>query len=169
MDRTVLQHLSYGVYVVSSTKDGRYNGQIANAVFQVCADPPVVAVCINRQNLTHEYIEDSQAFSVSILEQGTPMQFIGRFGYQSGRDIDKFDGVDHIADTRNIPVVTEHALGYIVAEVVNSMELETHTLFAGRLVDAVTLREDTPMTYAYYHHVKGGKSPETAPTYLPEE
>ena len=169
MDRAVLQQLSYGVYVVSSVKDGRYNGQIANAVFQVCAEPPVVAVCINRQNLTHEYIENSQVFSVSILEQETPMRFIGRFGYQSGRDIDKFDGVDHMTAAMDIPVVTEHALGYLVAEVVDSMELETHTLFAGRLVDAAMLHEGTPMTYAYYHHVKGGKSPETAPTYLPEE
>ena len=169
MDRTVLQQLSYGVYIVSSRKEDRYNGQIANTVFQVCAEPPVVAACINRQNLTYEYIEDSQAYSVSILEQETPMQFIGRFGYQSGRDIDKFNGVDHTTGVMDIPVVTEHALGYLVAEVVDSMELETHTLFAGRLVDAAMLHEVTPMTYAYYHHVKGGKSPETAPTYLPEE
>ncbi len=169
MDRTVLRHLSYGMYVVASTQDGRYNGQVANAVFQVCADPVVVAACINRRNLTHEYIEDSRVFTVSILEEETPMTFIGRFGYRSGRDLDKLDGVDHTVGATGAPVVTEHALGYIEAEVTGSMELETHTLYAGRVVDAAMLGDGTPMTYVYYRHVKGGRSPETAPTYLPEE
>lgn len=169
MDRDVLRHLSYGMYVVASARNGRYNGQIANAVFQVCADPPVVAACINRKNLTHDYIEASEVFSVSILGQETPMPFIGRFGYRSGRDIDKFDGVDHRVGETGAPFVTEHALGYLEAAVVDSMDVGTHTLFAGRLVDAAMLAEGTPMTYAYYRHVKGGKSPETAPTYIPED
>lgn len=169
MDRTVLRQLSYGMYIVASIRQGSYNGQVANAVFQVCAEPPVVAVCINRQNLTHAYIEDSRVFTVSILEEETPMKLIGRFGYRSGRDIDKFDGVDHIVGATGAPVVTEHALGSLEAEVTGSMELETHTLYAGRVVEAAMLGEGTPMTYAYYRHVKGGRSPETAPTYLPDE
>lgn len=169
MDRAVLRQLSYGVYIVASVRGNRYNGQIANALFQVCADPPVVAVCINRQNLTYEFIEDSNAFSVSILEQETPMRFIGQFGYRTGRDIDKFDGVEHITGEAGVPVVTEHALGYLETKIVNSMDVGTHTLFAGRVVNAAMLKDGTPMTYAYYHHVKGGKSPETAPTYVPEE
>lgn len=169
MDRAVLRQLSYGMYIVASRHGDRYNGQVANAVFQVCADPPVVAACINRDNLTHDYIKSNRVFSVSILAQETPMKFIGRFGYRSGRDIDKFDGVDHVAGTTGAPAVTEHVLGYLEAEVVSSMDVGTHTLFAGRLADAVVLEEGTPMTYAYYRHVKGGKSPETAPTYIPEE
>jgi len=169
MDRAVLRQLSYGMYIVASKKEGRYNGQVANAVFQVCAEPPLVAVCINRDNLTHAYIEESRVFSVSILEQETPMRFIGRFGYRTGRDIDKFDGVEHRTGTTGAPVVTGHALGYLEARIVDSMDVGTHTLYVGRLIDAAVLEEGTPMTYAYYRHVKGGKSPETAPTYLPEK
>lgn len=164
----MLQQLSYGVYVVSSVQEGRYNGQIANAVFQVCAEPPVVAVCINKENLTHEYIEESRAFTVSVLEQETPLQFIGRFGFRSGRDLDKFEGVEHRMGSTGAPVVVEHAVGYLEARVVDRLEVFTHTIFVGHIVDGAPLTDRPPMTYAYYHHVKGGRSPKTAPTYLPE-
>ncbi len=67
------------------------------------------------------------------------MRFIGRFGYRSGRDIDKFDGVEHRTGTTGPPVVTEHALGYLEARVVDSMDVGRHTLYVGRLTDAAML------------------------------
>ena len=168
MDKRALWLLSYGLYIVSAAKKDKCNGQVANSVFQVCADPPVVAVCINQQNLTHEFIQSSKAFSISILQQETPMTFIGRFGYHSGRDLDKFDGVPHRQGHTGAPIVTQYAVGYLEAEVTDSMEAGTHTLFLGRVVDGALLEPGDPMTYAYYRHVKGGKSPKTAPTYVPE-
>ncbi len=76
MDRSALYKLTYGLYVVSSCKGDRLNGQIANTVFQVASEPPTIAVSINKQNLTHQFIQQSRVFTVSILCQQTPIKRI---------------------------------------------------------------------------------------------
>jgi flavin reductase (DIM6/NTAB) family NADH-FMN oxidoreductase RutF/rubredoxin len=166
MNRTALQQCSYGVYIISAQEGGKLNGQIANTVCQVTAEPATVSVCINKQNLTHELISGSRAFSVSILAEGTPMQFIGRFGFKSGRDGDKFDGVNYRLGPSQSPIVLDHTTGYMDCELAASMDAGTHTIFLGRVVDADVVGGGRPMTYEYYHRVKGGKSPKTAPTYI---
>jgi rubredoxin/flavin reductase (DIM6/NTAB) family NADH-FMN oxidoreductase RutF len=166
MNIETLQKLGYGMYIVSSKRDGKFNGQIANTVFQTTADPPTVAVCINKQNLTHEYIESSQTFSVSILNKNAPMQFIGRFGFRCGRDFDKFKDTAHFITARGIPIVTEYAVGYLECAVIDSIDLGTHKLFVGKILEAEMTGDDHPMTYDYYHKIKGGKSPKAAPTYI---
>lgn len=93
MNLKALHKLSYGMYIVSSKSGEKFNGQIANTVFQVTSEPPTVAVSINKQNLTHDFIEESKVFNVSILSEEAPFTFIGHFGFKSGRDMDKFDGV----------------------------------------------------------------------------
>ena len=75
MDTKALHRLGYGLYVITSRKGDKLNGQIANTVFQVCSEPPVIAVAINKENLTHEFIEDSGVFTASILSQDTPPCF----------------------------------------------------------------------------------------------
>jgi len=84
-----LYKLGYGLYVVSSIKGDRINGQIANTVFQISSEPPAVAVSINKKNLTHEFIVESKVFTVSILSQDAPLSFIGHFGFKSGREVDR--------------------------------------------------------------------------------
>ncbi len=165
MDRMALQKCSYGVYVIAAQADGKLNGQIANTVFQVTSDPATVAVCINRNNLTHELIGKSRAFSISVLSEEAPMPFIGRFGFKSGRDTEKLDGVQYKAGTTKSPIVLEHATSYMDCELIGSLDVDTHTIFVGRVVDAEVVGAGEPMTYAYYHKVKGGKSPKAAPTY----
>lgn len=169
MNKSAFYKLSYGLYVITSGKEGRYNGQIANTVFQVTSDPPTVAVSINKQNFTHEHILTSRRFAVSILEEATPMTMIGQFGFKCGRDINKFEGIGTRIGKTGIPVVTEHAVAFIEAEVVGEMDCGTHTIFLGRVVECEVLKAAEPMTYAYYHTVKGGKSPKSAPTYQPVE
>ena len=169
MDKVVLQRCSYGVYIICSIKDGKMNGQIANTVFQITSDPPTVSISVNKQNLTHDYIMASKVFTVSILSEETPMPFVGTFGYKSGRDIDKFANVKYKLGVTGAPVVLENACGYFECEVINSMDVGTHTIFVGRVVSGETIDKSTPMTYEYYHKVKGGKSPKTAPTYVAEE
>ncbi len=169
MDRVALQKCSYGLYVVCATKNGRLNGQIVNTVFQITSEPPTISVSINKQNLTHEYIDASKAFTVSVLSQETPMPFIGHFGFKSGRDVEKLATVNYKVGIKGTPVVLDNALSYLECEVVGAMDVVTHTIFVGKVVDAVVLREGAPMTYEYYHKIKGGKSPKTAPTYVKEE
>ncbi len=142
------------------------NGQIANALFQITAVPAMIAIGINKQNLTHEYIEKSNFFTVSILSESTPMSFIGNFGFRSGRDISKFKDVEYKLGKTKSPIVLDNALAYIEAKVIDKIDVGTHTIFIGGVEDAEILSEDKPMTYEYYHKVKGGVSPKTAPTYI---
>ena len=95
MNVKALYKLVYGLYVVSSRKEDRLNGQIANTVFQISSEPPTIAVSINKNNLTHEFIEQSKVLAVSVLSQDTPLSFIGHFGFKSGRDIDKLEGINY--------------------------------------------------------------------------
>ena len=169
MNKSAFYKLSYGLYVITSGKEGRFNGQIANTVFQVTSDPPTVAVSINKQNFTHDHISSSRRFAVSILEEATPMTMIGRFGFKCGRDIDKFEGIGTRVGKTGIPIVTDHAIAFIEAEVVGEMDCGTHTIFLGRVVECDVLGTAQPMTYAYYNTVKGGKSPKNAPTYQQAE
>jgi flavin reductase (DIM6/NTAB) family NADH-FMN oxidoreductase RutF/rubredoxin len=165
MDPRTLHKISYGLYIICSKNEEKMNGQIANALFQVTADPPTIAVSINKQNLTHEYIEKSNFFTVSVLSESTPMVFIGNFGFKSGRDIDKFKDVKYKLGKAKVPMVLDNALACIEVKVIDKIDVGTHTIFIGSVEDAEILSEDKPMTYEYYHKVKGGVSPKTAPTY----
>jgi len=153
---------------VSSRKGDRFNGQIANTVIQVTSEPPTVAVCINKQNLTHEFITQSKAFTASMLAQDTPLSFIGHFGFKSGRELDKFKDVNYRLGESKAPIVLDHTLAYLEAKVINQVDVGTHTIFIGELVGADVLKEGEPMTYAYYHQVKRGTTPKTAPSYIEE-
>jgi len=167
LDLETLFKLSYGMCILSSSKDGKNNGCIVNTVFQLTPEPPMLAVSVNRECLTHEYIIASKVFAVSILSEQTPMLFIGRFGFRSGRDIDKFEGVRYKMGRLGAPIVLEHTVGFIEAQVTQSIDVEKHTLFIGRIVACETLDEKAfPMTYAYYRDVKGGRTPKSAATYV---
>lgn len=169
MNLKTLYKISYGMYVVSSRKGDKLNGQIANTVFQVTSEPPAVAVCINKQNLTCDCINESKAFSASILSIGTPLNFIGLFGFKGGRDLDKFKDVNYKMGSTGSPIVLDNTVGYLEVRVTRSMDVGTHTLYVGDVVEAEVVSGEEPMTYAYYHQVKGGTSPKTAPTYIKPE
>lgn len=169
MDLQALWKVSYGLYVVSARKNGKSNGQIANTVFQLSAEPATMGVCINKLNLTHEYIAVSGTFSISILEQETPFPFIGVFGFRSGRDIDKFANTVHKTGLTGAPILIEHAVAYLECRVTATLDAGTHTLFVGPVVDAVVLNDKTPLTYDYYHRVLKGKAPKTATTYIDDQ
>ena len=167
LDSSVFHLLSYGMYVVASKSDNKINGCIVNAVAQVSAKPPRIAVSVNKENLTHEYITKSGIFSISILDQDTPMKFIGLLGFQSGREIEKLSEIQYELGNEDCPVVTEHALGYLEAKVFDQVDVGTHTVFIGDVKRGKPLREGTPLTYAYYHQVKRGRTSKRAATYMP--
>jgi flavin reductase (DIM6/NTAB) family NADH-FMN oxidoreductase RutF/rubredoxin len=169
MDRVAVQKCSYGMYVICSVRDGKMNGQIANTVFQVTSDPPRISVTLNKENLTHDFVVESKVFTVSILLEETPMPFIGTFGFKSGREIDKLQGVKYRIGVTGAPVVLENAVSVLECKVVGSMEVGTHTIFVGEVVEAEVLSQGNPMTYDYYRKMKGGKSPKTAPTFVAAE
>ena len=169
MDLKALYKLGYGLYVVSSIKGSRRNGQIANTVFQITSEPPTIAVSINKNNLTHQFITESKVLSVSVLSQDTPLSFIGRFGFKSGRDINKLEGINYKIGETGAPVVIDNTLAYLEVKVNKEVDVGTHTIFIGELVGAEVIKEGEPMTYAYYHQVKRGTIPKTAPSYVEEK
>jgi len=169
MNVKALQKLSYGLYVVTSKKGDKLNGQIANTVFQITSEPPTIAVSINKNNLTWEFIKESRVFAVSALCQDTPLSFIGHFGFKSGRDIDKLDGINYNTGQTKAPVVIDNAVLYLEAKVTGEVDVGTHTIFVGEVIDADVLNEKACMTYDYYHQVKRGVTPKTAPSYVEEK
>lgn len=165
MNPKTLHKIPYGLYVICSRNRDNINGQIANALFQVTSQPETLAVSINKQNLTHEFIDTSKVFTASILCKNTPMPFIGTFGWKSGRDIDKFQNVKYELGKTKAPIVLDNSLAFIEVNVINKIDVGTHCIFIGKVVNAEILTDESAMTYEYYHKVKGGISPKTAPTY----
>ena len=163
MDNTALYNLSYGVYVVTAWNEGKPTGCTANSAMQVTSTPATVAVSINHDNYTNKCIKDTGVFAINILGEKVDPMIIGSFGFRSGRDVNKFEGIDHLVKGY-VPVLPQ-AISYITCKVINTMETETHTVFLGEVTDAGRLNKDEPMTYAYYHKVIKGTAPKNAPTY----
>lgn len=167
MNAQALTKLSYGLYVVSSHKGDQLNGYIANTVFQVTAEPIMIAVCSNKQNLTTEYIRESGSLCISILSQEADLKFIGHFGFKSGREIHKFEGMNYRLGKTGAPVLLEKTVSFLEGNVTQEIDLGTHILFLCKLEDCDLIHpEAIPLTYQYYHEVIKGLSPKTAPTYI---
>ncbi|MEE0884592.1 MAG: flavin reductase [Faecalimonas sp.] len=167
MNKNAFRNMSYGVYVVSTLDGERPTGCVANSAMQITSEPATIAVSINHDNYTNACIEKTGKFAISILTEQSDAGIIGRFGFQSGKDVNKFDGVEAVVK-EGISVVAD-ACSYLVCKVINKMETATHTVFLGEVIAADVLKEEEPMTYAYYHKVVKGKSPKNAPTYIAEE
>jgi len=169
MNARTLHKVSYGLYIISSINDGKMNGQIANTVFQITNEPKTMAISINKENFTHEFIEKSGLFSVSILAESAPMPFIGTFGFKSGRDIDKFKDIKYeLHKDSSLPIIKDYVSGFLILKVIKSIDVFTHTIFIGEVIDGDIISDENPMTYDYYHKMKGGKAPKSAPTYIDE-
>jgi len=166
LDSKALYNLSYGLYVITSKKESRLNGQVANTVFQISSEPVTIAISLNKNNLTNEYVRESKLFVVSVLSQDAPLSLIGQLGFKSGRDTDKFNGVNYLLSQNGIPYLADNTLAYIGARVISEIDALTHTVFIGEVTEAEILKEGTPMTYAYYQQVKKGSVSKNAPTYI---
>lgn len=166
MNYTTLHKINYGLYVVSAKKDNKFNGCIVNTVFQITAEPATIAVSVNKENLSNSYIAHANSFTISILAESAPMTLIGPFGFRCGTSVDKFKGINYKTGKNGIPYLTEHTVGYIEADVINSVDVGTHTLFIGKITDMDIIGDGNPMTYSYYHQIKGGKTPEKAATFI---
>ena len=124
---------------------------------------------INKKNLTHEFIKATGVFTASVLGQSTALKFIGDFGFKSGRDVDKLQGVQYKKGQTGAPVILANATAYLEIEVTGDFDAGTHTIFIGKVAAAEVLNDDPPLTYDYYHQVKRGTTPKTAPSYVAKE
>jgi len=166
--KLALRKITYGLYVVTSKMDGKFNGLIINTLFQVTSEPPCVSICINRENYTHGFIKESGVFVASVLEEAVPLEFIGIFGFKSGRDTDKLAQVGYELGELGVPIVTDYAVAAIEARVRHAVDVGRHTVFIADVVGARFFKDAEPLTYADYHAIKGGKTPKRAVTYMGE-
>ena len=158
-----LEYITYGLYIVTSSADGQDGGLIVNTVFQVTAEPARVAISVNKDSFTHGLISKSKVFAAMPLEQKTDLPFIGRFGFRTTRNFDKFAGLNVRRGVLGAPIVTEHTLSFLEAEVEQTVDVGTHTLFIGKVKNAgCSDVQGEPLTYEYYHNVIKGKTPKGA-------
>jgi len=169
MDFEAFFQMSYGLYIITSIKDGQKNGYIGNTAFQVTATPPQIGISVNRDNYTHTFIEQSGLFGLSVLTQDARKETIQTFGYKGGRDVDKFAGVQWKTTPSGLVLVTSDCSAVFECKVVTSLPVGTHTLFVGEVLSAEVLDpKAVPLTYEHYRKAFKAKSPQKAPTYVDE-
>ena len=158
MDKKALYKLSYGVFMLSTKVGSKVNGCITNTCMQVAGSPTRIAICVINTNYTCDLIKESGVFALTLLDQTAGFELIQHFGFQSGRDVDKFANLRLPEDVNGIPYLAWQACAVISGKVVNSLDLGTHTMFIAEVVDAKVLSEEAPLTYAdYQDHVKPKK------------
>lgn len=162
-----LYKISYGLFIVCSGDKEHGNGFISNTVFQVTAEPAKFAACCNKNNYTADLIKRSGAFSVSILHQDTSPQIFGRFGYKSGRDVNKMEGMTISYGETGVPIVMNDSVAYLECRLEETFDVGTHLIFIGKLIQSEVIDDSRePITYTYYRNVKKGVAPKNAPTYI---
>lgn len=162
MNEKSLYKLSCGLYIISSSYEDKISGCVANTLQQVTSSPIQLSITLNKENYTEQLIEKSGKFNAVVVSQNIDMDVIRRFGFQSGKDIDKYEGITHREDRQQIPYVSEHTCAYYTCKVVSHLDVGSHVIFVGEVVDMEVLSEEEVMTYAYYHQVKNGTTPKKA-------
>lgn len=150
MNMNAMYSLTYGLFVLTA-KDGKDNGCIINTPAQVTTSPNRITIAVNKGNYTHDMIRRTGVFNISILDESAPFSLFRRFGFASGRDTDKLEGLSLPRSENGVVYLTDHACAYISGSVVAEVDLGTHTLFLADVTDCEVLSDSAPVTYAYYH------------------
>ncbi len=159
--------VSYGLYIVCSGDKDHGNGFISNTFFQVTSEPPRFASCCSKDNYTAEFIQKYGCFSASILHTETPAEIFGRFGYKSGRDFDKLEGMNIIYGESGVPIVLNDAMAYLECSVIQTIDAGTHWIFIGELIQSDIIDSTlVELTYKHYREIRKGVAPKNAPTYV---
>lgn len=152
MDKKAIYNLSYGVFMVSTKAGEVANGCITNTCIQVASNPVRIAISVLNSNYTCDLIKENGIFAVSILDNDCTFETIKHFGFQSGRDVDKFGNITPPTDCNDVPYLGWQSCAVISGKVVEQHDLGTHTLFIAEVVDAKVLSDKEPITYAKYQN-----------------
>lgn len=151
MNNKVMNKLSYGLFVLTARDGEKDNGCIINTASQVTTSPNRIVVTVNKENYTHDMIMKTKEFNVSILDESADFSTFQNFGFQSGRDADKFAEITFARAENGIAYLTNECNGYISGKVVDTLDLGTHTMFIADVTGGEVLSENASATYAYYH------------------
>ncbi|MBQ8503514.1 MAG: flavin reductase [Clostridia bacterium] len=166
MDKALFK-IGYGLYVVTSNDGNKDNGLIVNSVMQLTSSPKTVAVAINKQNYSHDVIRDTKKMNVNILNTDAPFSVFKNFGFQSGRNADKFENVKSGKAQNGLQVLFENINAFLCLEVRQYVDMGSHGLFICDVTDAGVLNDKETMTYSYYQqNVKPKPQPEKKKGYV---
>lgn len=167
MDNTAFFDLSCGMFVLGALHDGKPTGCTVSAVMQVDGNPPLLAVSVNHQNFTNACIKQTGRATLSVLEEGTPPEWIRTLGLSSGLESGKLDAAAYTCAPSGLPRLAEHLCAWFDCKVKTSLELSTHTLFILEAEDAGRLEAGAPMTFSGYCRDEEGPVPPNAPQAAP--
>lgn len=162
IDTKTFTKIGYGLYLLTVNSNGRDNGCIINTFGQLTETPPRVAITVNNANYTGELLKEGGLFNVSALTESAPFEIYKRFGYQSGRENDKFAGLSLPRTSNGVTYLAEGVNSVFSGKILSSMDLGSHTLFIGEIEEALTLNEEESITYSYYHKFVKPKPPKAA-------
>lgn len=155
MDDKVLRNFTYGLFVITTKVGDKMNGCIINTGIQAGSDPLTVAVSLNKTDYTHDMIMESKEFNLTFLSEDSTFDTFKHFGYQSGRDVDKFEKFEYSLSDNGIPYITAGANAYVSAKVTKTVDLGSHTLFIAEITDGKILSSTPSASYSYYFaHIK---------------
>jgi flavin reductase (DIM6/NTAB) family NADH-FMN oxidoreductase RutF/rubredoxin len=162
-----LHRISYGLYIVSSGDKQSGNGFISNTVFQVSSDPIKFAVCCNKDNFTSDIIKRTGSYAVSVPHRDTESEIFGHFGFKSGKNFDKIEGMKVIYGNTGVPIILNDCIAWLECKVDQVFDVGSHLIIIGLLVNSEVIDESKePITYSYYRQIKKGFAPKNAPTYI---
>lgn len=156
MDKKAMYKLSYGLFVLTAKEGEKDNGCIINTAIQAASTPNQISICVNKENYTHDMVMRTGAFTVSVISENATFDLFKHFGFQTGREVDKFADFSNCARGENgIYYVTEGTNAYISVKVDQTVDLGSHTMFIGEITDMEVLSETPSATYSYYmDHIK---------------
>lgn len=148
-NKKITRKISQGMYVLTTNK----GGCIVDAVSQISsAENPLIAVAVMKKNYTNELLKNNKQFAISVLGKNANPEIIKTFGYNSMRDIDKFENIETTL-VNDINVIND-SLGYMLCEIIDYIDNETHTLFIGKMLEADVYKDEEAMSYQYYQEHK---------------
>ena len=150
MDKKVMRNISYGLFILTARDGDKLNGCVTNTLQQVTTSPNRISITVNKENYTHDMVLKAGEFNVSILSEDAKFDTFKHFGFQTGRDIDKFEDFPMVLAKNDIPYITDGTNGYISAKVIHSIDLGSHTLFLADVTDGEVLSSVPSATYDYY-------------------
>lgn len=153
MDMKAMYKLSYGLFVLTAKRGDKDNGCITNTAIQVTSEPNRISIAVNKANYTHDMVLETGKFNVSIISEKADFDLFKHFGFQSGRDVDKFADFTDCARAENgIFYITKGTNAVISAEVEQTIDLGSHTLFIAKVTDLMVLDSASSATYEYYQN-----------------
>lgn len=151
MDKKAMYKLSYGLFVLTAKNGEKDNGCIINTAIQAASTPNQISICVNKANYTHDMILSTREFTISVISQKADFELFKHFGFQSGKDVDKFKNYSFCKRGSNgIMYITEGTNAFISVKVAKTEDLGSHTMFVGEITDMEVLAETPSATYEYY-------------------